>query len=110
MTRVTTSITGRSFQTGRPSSTSWIRFIARPNEPTYPEADHRAVSRPITSATPAPGVLVSCSRVGPSVLATPASPLLDITLSRLSTIFGPWPTSPSSDSTAMTAGKSASTA
>ena len=31
---VTSSMTGRSFQTGRPSSTSYMRFIARPKAPT----------------------------------------------------------------------------
>ena len=31
---------------------SYIRFIARPNAPTYPDADHSA-ARPMTSAKPA---------------------------------------------------------
>ena len=33
-TRVTSSWTGRSFHTGRPSPTSYIRFMARLNAPT----------------------------------------------------------------------------
>jgi len=32
--RVTSSITGRNFQIGRPSSISYIRFSARPKAPT----------------------------------------------------------------------------
>ena len=52
-TRVTSSISGRSFQIGRPSRISYIRFIARPNAPTYPDADHSAPARPTTNATPA---------------------------------------------------------
>ena len=33
-TSVTSSMAGRSFQIGRPSRISYIRFIARPNAPT----------------------------------------------------------------------------
>ena len=32
--RVTSSMIGRNFQIGRPSSISYIRFIARPKAPT----------------------------------------------------------------------------
>src|SRR5688572_6349263 len=66
-TTVSSSIAGRSFQIGRPSRISYIRFIARPNAPTYPDADQRAPARPSTSASPAPGLALSSYSVGARV-------------------------------------------
>ncbi len=108
-TRVTRSIAGRSFQIGRPSSTSYIRFIARPKAPTYPDADHSAPARPRTRARPALGASTNCS-TGPRSVSTaddgPSSSIICITAS---TVFSPWPKTPSSDTSARSAGKSEST-
>ena len=77
--RVMMIIRGRSFQNGRPSWISSIRFIARPNAPTYPEADHRAPAIPMIYPKPAEEFWVSCSSGALMVSATEPAPMSEST-------------------------------
>ncbi len=87
-----------------------MRFIARLNAPTYPDADQSAPSTPMTSPSPAPcdvarsssrGLIVSV-RVSKETSGARISMILSIDSSA-------WPNRPTSDSTAIRPGKSAST-
>ena len=108
---MTTSCSGRSFQIGRPSRIPYIRFIARPNAPTYPDADHSADARPMTNANPAarcawPAPSAGCS----TVRTTEPAPACRSTSSSVCTVCGPCPTSPTREISAIAAGNIASTA
>ena len=83
--------------------------MPRPNAPTYPDADQSAVARPMTSASPALGVVLSSVSVGSRVSAAEVAPTSVRICRSVSTVFGPWPTRPTRDSSAMAAGNSAST-
>jgi hypothetical protein len=86
-----------------------MRFMARLNAPTYPDAAQIASTTPDTSANPAPGE-VAMSPSGPcsAFAASGANPA---TMSVIAfAAFSPWPMTPSTENTAMSAGNSDSTA
>ena len=86
-----------------------MRFMPRPNAPTYPDADHSATARPMISAKPAPWVWLSWFRVGSRVSAALEAPTSRRMSSSVSTVCLPWPTRPTSETIAIAAGNSAST-
>ena len=87
-----------------------MRFIARPNAATYPDADHNATTRPMTNAGPAAGVWLRAVNGPRRVEATEDAPASERMPSNAFTVFGSFPTSPSNDSSAMSAGNNESTA
>ena len=107
---VTSNMIGRSFQIGRPSSTSYMRFIARPNAPTYPDADHNAPASPRIRANPALGAETSCWTGPRRVSTADEGPRSSMIFNTASVVFWPCPNRPSSDTIASNAGNSDNTA
>ena len=87
-----------------------MRFIARLNAPTYPDADQMAIRVPVTRANPAAGDELNCSS-GPRSTSTadPGDTCCAISSNALIDAW-PWPKTPRSETSAMSAGKTASTA
>lgn len=87
-----------------------MRFMARLNALTYPDADQSATTRPVTNASPAAEEPVTCSTTGSIVFAALAGTKSSSTFMRLSTICSLLPTSPRIDTRAKSAGAIAKTA
>ena len=87
-----------------------LLFIARPNAPTKPDADHSAPSTPATSAMPADGELTRFS-IGSRNTSTAAPGLTSSMICKIeSAVRSPCPSTPSSDITTTSAGNSDNTA
>lgn len=105
---VSASLSGVTFQTGRPSGRSYTALDARMKAPTYPDADHSAVSSPtIASTPPVPPLCASCvtasrrmSRAGPGAKSPTLSRSLSVTRC---------PMTPRRETTTSSAGNSDST-
>jgi hypothetical protein len=86
-----------------------MRFIARANAPTYPDADQIATTIPATSANPAAGEFAKFS-IGPRMTSTVEPGATSCTMPSIaSTPFLPWPKTPRSDTIAISPGNRLST-
>ena len=86
-----------------------MRFIARPNAPTYPDADHSATASPMTSARPAEfdeAIWFSAGSIVPSICSETNGLSVSTTVV---TAFCDCPTTPRMETSASAAGKIAST-
>ena len=82
--------------------------MARPNAPTYPDADHNAPTTPMTRPRPTAAFWVSWLSGSRIVSATAPAPTSESTPTSAS-VLPSWPKMPSSETMASSAGKSART-